>query len=158
VEIMSDRIAPCLGCRTAQTSCRFSVDDLRTDGPNTALAVLRCPSSFEGGPRIAHGGWTAAAFDCGLGRFVGFLGGGAVTATLTIDYRQPVPVEQDLIMRARIDSREDRRWMVSGSLQLARGREDLALASGLWVQRRPDHFERHEERLAAYLANDHVKS
>ncbi len=59
-----------------------------------------CPSSFEGGRRVAHGGWIAAVIDeigGHLGAAVmGRPGWVTVTAQLTVDFLRPVPIEQDL--------------------------------------------------------------
>lgn len=105
-----------------------------------------CPSSFEGGRRVAHGGWTAAVLD----EIGGHLGAAAVeqpgwltvTSRLTIDFLRPVPIEQDLEIRAwAVDHREGR-WTVRSEMRLGVADEVLATGDGTWVERDVSHFDR----------------
>ncbi|MFN3725967.1 MAG: PaaI family thioesterase [Allosphingosinicella sp.] len=144
-----DAIALCRYCQ-AQGFCRFGVGEFTLTGTERAEAQVRCAESFEAGPRVAHGGWTAAMFDDVLGRFLSRGRHRVVTGSLTIDYLRPVPVEEDLVATMWVVSREGRRWTVAGELRLAGGTEALARASGLWIERRPDHFERHEAAMCDY--------
>lgn len=113
-----------------------------------AVAALRCGEDQQGGPMVAHGGWTAAVFDDVLGRIPAIHGDNAVTASLEVNFLKPVPVDRDLSLRARIEEREGRRLRIVGALYLAGGDTALAEASGVWVIRRPDHFDRHRRWLA----------
>jgi acyl-CoA thioesterase FadM len=85
-----------------------------------------------------------------MGRFLTHTGRRTVTATLTISYKAPVPVETPLELKVRIHSNEGRRWTVTGELRLQGDDLELATAEGVWIERRPDHFDRHELRLAEY--------
>lgn len=140
--------ALCGGCRS-HGSCRLGVGPimLRPDG---ATASLVCAETFHAGPRVAHGGWTAAVFDDVMGRSLVQGGVMAVTGTLTTDFLKPVPVEEPLEITVSIDGHEGRRWMLSSALRLAGGDVPLARARGVWVERRDDHFERHEAALRAH--------
>jgi acyl-coenzyme A thioesterase PaaI-like protein len=137
----------CLGCR-ALGRCRLGLTSERLLDDGTAEIELVCPREQEGGPSVAHGGWTASAMDEALGHLPILNGQFAVTAELTISYRRPVPVERPLRARSRVDRREGSRWYISGELLLARGGAVLAEATGVWVVRDPSHFVRHEEWLA----------
>ena len=148
-----DLISPCRGCRSTTGACRFGADDFIALSDTSARARLSCPASFEGGPRVAHGGWTAAVFDDVLGRFLTHTGIKSVTATLTIDYLLPVPVEQPLELHLQITAREGRRSNLTGTLRLQGDARDLAVARGVWVELRPGHFERHESRMAEIDGN-----
>ncbi|MCU6453146.1 PaaI family thioesterase [Sphingomonas sp. A2-49] len=119
---------------------------------DAALAAVVCAATFHAGPRVAHGGWTAAVFDDVMGRSLGQRGIPAVTATLTTDFLKPVPVEEPLAIAVSIDAQEGRRWMLSATLTLAGDATPLARAHGVWVERRSDHFERHEAGLKAHRA------
>ncbi len=139
----------CRGCR-GQGFCRFGVGGFSASGEDGANASVRCPASYEAGPGIAHGGWTAAMFDDVLGRFLAHRGIAAVTGSLSVDFLRPVPIEENLIASVRIASRAGRRWHLEGSLRLAGAEGDLARATGLWVERRADHFKRHEDAMRDY--------
>jgi acyl-coenzyme A thioesterase PaaI-like protein len=103
--------------------------------------------AMAGGPRVAHGGWTSAIFDEVLGKLPNMHGILAVTKTLTVDYTRPVPVGRWLLGEARVDSRADGAWEISGILTLESTRAVLARAHGVWVERTRQHFERHREWL-----------
>lgn len=109
---------------------------------------LECPPEYEGGPQVAHGGWTASVLDEVLGVLPIVHGGRAVTGKLEVVYLRPVPISRPLVGRARLDRREGRRWYVSGDLRLASTGAELARATGIWVERAPGHFERHQAWLA----------
>lgn len=138
----------CGGCR-AQSRCRLGVGALRRDGSSTRAALI-CAEQFHAGPRVAHGGWTAAVFDDVMGRSMLLHGVQAVTGSLTVDFLKPVPVDEPLTIDVMIDGHEGRRWTLSAVLKLARADMPLARAHGVWVERRPDHFDRHEAQMLAY--------
>ncbi len=147
---MSEHSLPlCRGCRE-RGFCRFGVGGFTASGAEGADARVRCPAGYEAGPRIAHGGWTAAMFDDVLGRFLAHRGLAAVTGSLSVDFLRPVPIEEDLVASVRIASHEGRRWNVEGSLRLAGAEGVLARATGIWIERRADHFERHENAMRGY--------
>ncbi len=135
-------IALCNGCRPAGR-CRFGITRLVMGEDGIAHADVWCDAANQGGPMVAHGGWTAAVFDDVLGRVPGFLGVQAVTATLGVTFLKPVPVEHALVARAWVEKRNGRRLHLAGTLHLAAGLAELARAEGVWVERRPDHFDRH---------------
>jgi acyl-coenzyme A thioesterase PaaI-like protein len=80
-------------------------------GEVVAEVVLR--RAFEGAPGRAHGGIVAAAFDDVTGFVIGMLREPAFTGELTVRYLAPVPVEETLVMRARLDGRERRQLFIS---------------------------------------------
>jgi acyl-coenzyme A thioesterase PaaI-like protein len=98
-----------------------------------------------GGPGIAHGGWTAAVFDDVLGRLGLGLGELAVTASLSVQYLKPVPIEQDLIVQGRVVSRRGTRRMVTGELRVAGADEVLATAEAVLVAVSARHGQRHRD-------------
>jgi acyl-coenzyme A thioesterase PaaI-like protein len=128
--------------------CRLGVraESLGADGVATFDVV--CPRDQEGGPNVAHGGWTAAVMDECLGHMPPLNGQMSVTATLTVNFKKPVPVERPLEARAWIDKVEGSKWFISGELLLLPGRNVLGTASGIWIARDPSHFVRHQQWLA----------
>jgi len=76
-----------------------------------ARVVLR--RAFEGAPGRAHGGIVAAAFDDVTGFVIGQLHEPAFTGELTVRYLAPVPVDEPLEMRARLEGRERRKLLIT---------------------------------------------
>ena len=145
-------VALCRGCRVGVRKCRFGADDFSSVSPTEGLVRLSCPSDFQGGPDVAHGGWISGVFDDVLGRFLTHNGLRTVTATLTVDFLMPVPVEQPLEVTVRIEAQEGRRRTMSAVMRLKGDRRDRATARGVWVERRADHFDRHQAEISAYVA------
>ena len=150
---MENKIAPCRGCRVGERPCRFGADNLVALSPQEGLVRLVCPRDFDGGPEVAHGGWIAGVFDDVLGRFLYHWNVKTVTANLSVNYLMPVPTGQPLTLVVRVMSREGRRITMSGALRLQGEERDRATAQGVWVETRPDHFERHRDQLSAYLTS-----
>ncbi len=145
---MDNRVARCRGCQVGDRSCRFGADSFDVISQDEGVARVTCPADFDGGPEVAHGGWIAGVFDDVLGRFLSHGRVKSVTATLSVSFLMPVPVERPLILRTRIVSREGRRITMSGTLRLEGETQDRATAEGVWVERRPDHFERHRAQMS----------
>ena len=76
-----------------------------------ARVVLR--RAFEGAPGRAHGGIVAAAFDDVTGFVIGQIREPAFTGELTVRYLAPVPVDEPLEMRARLEGRERRKLFIT---------------------------------------------
>jgi len=148
---MENAVPLCRGCRVGERRCRFSADDLVATGPKDAILHLSCPGDFQGGPDVAHGGWISGVFDDVLGRFLTHNGLLTVTATLTVDFLMPVPVDKPLVVTVRLEERQGRRNMMSGILTLQGDPRPRATAHGIWVERRPDHFDRHQAKIANNL-------
>jgi uncharacterized protein (TIGR00369 family) len=140
-------VALCGACRrTGQ--CRLGLTTERLDPDAVARFDIVCPPDHEGGPGVAHGGWTAAVLDEVLGHVPLLLDQMTVTAELTVRFLKPVPLGRPLEASARVDHRGGSRWYISGELVLASTRALLARASGTWIARDRTHFDRHERWLA----------
>jgi acyl-CoA thioesterase FadM len=110
-----------------------------------AVAVCR---DGEGSKGVAHGGWIASVFDEVVGRLPEMYGHPSVTAEMTVTYLRPVPIGRQLVVRSWRNSCEGRKWSLEGSMVIASTGVELARAHGLWVERKPDHFERYASWLA----------
>ena len=89
---------------------------------------VRFGPAYEGPPGHVHGGWVAAMFDELLGfaqQKPGF------TATLTVRYMRPTPLNRTLALRAHVDRVEGRKRTIVGSCQL--DGVTLAEAEGLFI-------------------------
>jgi len=85
-----------------------------TDGGAPALiGRVRLDRLREGPPRTVHGGVMAGLFDEILGagqRLTGRIGG--VTGRLTVRYRKPTPLDQDLVFRSWVHDDRKRRLVM----------------------------------------------
>jgi uncharacterized protein (TIGR00369 family) len=142
----ASRLLLCGGCAVSGR-CQFGVTAYELDRDGVARARVWADEAMAGGPGVAHGGWTAAIFDEVLGKLPNLHGVLAVTKTLTVDYTRPLPVGRWLLGEARVDSRADGAWQISGVLTLESTGAVLARAHGVWLERTGQHFERHREWL-----------
>ena len=81
------------------------------EGEVVADVVLH--RAFEGAPGRAHGGIVAAVFDDITGFVIGFHGEPAFTGELTVRFNAPVPVEEPLVIRARLEGKERRKLFIA---------------------------------------------
>lgn len=98
---------------------------------------------FEGPAGFVHGGITALIFDEALGRAAAHALRWGMTASLTVDYRQAVPLDTPLEITARVTSKDGRKTTLEGVIALASAPGiHLASAHGLFIQPRQ---EKHAE-------------
>ena len=138
----------CYACRAGGV-CQLGLREMLPAGERAVLARLACPATYEGGPGVAHGGWTAAAFDEVMGHLGPLNGALTVTGTLTVEYLRPVPIERDLEVRAWVERVEGRRWFLGAEMFLVATNARLGRAQGIFVERKAEHFENHRRWLAA---------
>jgi acyl-coenzyme A thioesterase PaaI-like protein len=115
-----------------------SIDlDVRYEGDEVvADVVLR--RAFEGAPGRSHGGIVAAAFDDVTGFIIGKLQEPAFTGELTVRYVAPVPVDEPLELRARLDGRERRKLFISAEARA--GEKVLATCHAIYITVDPSMF------------------
>lgn len=101
-----------------------------------ARVVLR--RAFEGAPGRAHGGIVAAAFDDVTGFVIGQLHEPAFTGELTVRYLAPVPVDEPLEMRARLESRERRKLFITAEAR--HGDNVVATCRAIYITVDPSRF------------------
>jgi acyl-coenzyme A thioesterase PaaI-like protein len=101
-----------------------------------AKVVLR--RAFEGAPGRAHGGIVAAAFDDVTGFIIGGLQEPAFTGELTVRYLAPVPVDEPLEIRARLDGRERRKLFISADMRA--GETPVATCRAIYITVDPSRF------------------
>ena len=141
-------VALCGACRRLG-ACRLGLgrEELQPDG--SVHTDLVCGPENEGGPDVAHGGWTAEVLDEVCGHVPLLKNQMSVTATLTIQFIKPVPLRHPLEAVAWVESVEGRNWNIAGELRLASSGAPLASASGVWVARdKESHFAGFERWLA----------
>lgn len=138
-----DGILLCRSCH-ALARCRLGIhrETLQDDG--SLRSEVSCPGDQEGGPQVAHGGWTAAVLDELSGHTLLARDEFAVTGELLIKFVKPIPIERELIGTFTIIGRDGRRVSVAGELRLADADAVLAVSHAVMVRRPKDHFERHQ--------------
>jgi acyl-coenzyme A thioesterase PaaI-like protein len=89
-------------------------------------------AAFEGAPNRAHGGVVAAIFDDLMGFVLTIHESPAYTAELTVRYRRPTPVGEEIEFRARLVDRRGRRLHIVAEATDAAGTK-IATADGLFI-------------------------
>lgn len=107
-------------------------DDRRVEGHATFGAA------YEGPPGCLHGGHVAAAFDDVLGLAQTFSGQIGMTGTLTVRYRSPTPLGEELSFRAWIDRVEGRKTFTKGTCHA--GDRLTAEAEAVFITIDPERF------------------
>ncbi len=108
---------------SVELSVRFEEEDV--------VADIVLGRAFEGAPRRAHGGIVAAAFDDVTGFVIGKLQEPAFTGELTVRYLAPVPVDESLEIRARLDGRERRKLFISAEMRA--GEQEVATCRAIYI-------------------------
>ncbi|WP_176955220.1 PaaI family thioesterase [Sinosporangium album] len=98
----------------------------------TVRADIRFRPTHEGPPGAVHGGVTAMVLDQLLGEAVVVGHYPAMTGTLSIRYRRPVPYGSDLVGSAEYTHSEGRKSWVEGRIALPDG-TPLVEATGLFI-------------------------
>ena len=92
----------------------------------------------QGGPGIVHGGLVGAALDEACGLLATWYRFPAVTARIFVRYRQPVSINTELLVRARLVGERGRRLHVDGDL--TDGSDVLAEARAAFLHVPLEHF------------------
>jgi acyl-coenzyme A thioesterase PaaI-like protein len=108
------------------------------EGQTEYEAYLHFEERHQGGPGIVHGGVVSAALDEGCGLLATWYRFPAVTVRIFVRYRRPVPINTELLLRARIDDGHGRR--IHTSAELFDGHEPLAEARGAFLHVPLEHF------------------
>jgi uncharacterized protein (TIGR00369 family) len=108
-----------------------------------------------GAPGLAHGGILASAVDEALGSLCWLMHRMAVTARLEIDYVAPAPVGRTVVIDARCTGVDGRKMYVEGTGRLD-GEDGVVVlrSTGLFIQVRPEHFDRHAGPTGGHPAGD----
>lgn len=109
------------------------------DGAVVAHATLG--AAYEGPPGCVHGGIIAGLFDELLGIANITAGEGAMTGTLTIMYRSPTPLHEELALRGCTDRIDGRKVYAKGTLHA--GDRLCAEAEGIFISVDRDRFLDH---------------
>lgn len=104
------------------------VDD---EGRVTIVGTATFSAAYEGPPGCVHGGFIAAAFDEVLGSAQSLSGNPGMTANLSINYKRPTPLFEEIVFEAELLRVEGRKIFTSGR-SLHNGRV-TAEGTGLFI-------------------------
>lgn len=144
----------CAACRLLGR-CRLGMTREWLDEDGSLHARLACPADHDAAPGgVAHGGWVASVLDEILGHTPVLQGHLAVTATLTVHFVRPAPIERAMVGRAWVVRRDGLRWHLAGELRLESTGALIARAEGEWAERDGSHYDRFQEWLRAQEGPD----
>lgn len=103
-----------------------------------AVARVTLGAAFEGAPGRAHGGIVAAVFDDTMGFVLSMEATPAFTGSLTVSYRAPTPVGEELEFRCRLRERDGRKLWIDGTATV--GDTTVATAEALFIAIPPERF------------------
>src|SRR3954447_23815151 len=112
------------------------------EGDEAVSRVVLGPA-FEGAPNRAHGGVVAAIFDDLMGFVLTIVESPAYTAELTVRYKRPTPVGEEIEFRAGLVDRRGRRLRIEAAATDAAGTK-IATAAGLFITIPREGFESRE--------------
>ena len=108
------------------------------EGATEYEARFRFDERHQAAPGLAHGGLVSAALDEACGLLATWHRFPSVTARIFVRYRKPVPINHDLVVRARVTGNRGRRTHVDAQLVL--GDEVLAEARSAFLHVPLEHF------------------
>lgn len=127
----SEEVAGVTEFVTRPTSAFHPVLPMRFNGERLT-ATWTASAAHEGPPDHLHGGVSAWHLDALLGSLANLVAGPAVTATLEVRYRRPVPVGVPLELAATPERVSERRTVVAGTI--AAGGETCVEGRGVFVR------------------------
>jgi uncharacterized protein (TIGR00369 family) len=117
----------CFGCGGANArGMRLTFE--QDDSARRIRGVFRVGGDFQGGPGFVHGGIVATLLDEVMAKVNRFAQEIAMTAELTVEYKKPIPIDEDLIVEGWEVERNGRTRLREGEIRdasgvlLARGR------------------------------------
>jgi acyl-coenzyme A thioesterase PaaI-like protein len=108
------------------------------EGATDYEAWFRFREIHQGGPGIVHGGFVSAVLDEACGLLATWYRFPTVTVRIFVRYRRPVPINTELLVRARIDDARGTR--IRASADLTDGNEPLAEARAAFLHVPLAHF------------------
>lgn len=107
----------------------------------SVVCFVEVAARFEGPPGYVHGGVIATLLDEAMSKSVRAQGATAMTRSMEVDYRRPVPVHSPLRIEGQLLAREERRHHTEARILDVSGAV-LASARGVFVQVRASRMQR----------------
>ncbi len=121
----------CFGCGGANQDgmkLTFEQDDER----QRIVGRFRIGARYQGGPGFLHGGIIATLLDEAMGKVNRFSKARAVTAELTIEYKKPVRVDEEIFVEGWQADQNGRNFYHEAEIRNVRG-DVLARGKGRFV-------------------------
>jgi len=135
----------CWGCGDNPTGLHLPLP--AEEGLTGYEAYFAFDERHQGGPGIVHGGLVASALDEAVGLLATWHSFPCVTARIFVRYRRPVPINTELLIRARLTDARGRRLHVDATL--SDGDEVLSECKAALLHVPLAHFLRTPEGQAA---------
>jgi acyl-coenzyme A thioesterase PaaI-like protein len=126
----------CWGCGDAPAGIRLPQPP--REGLREYEAWFQFDERHQGGPGIVHGGLVAAALDEACGLLVTWYRFPCVSARIFVRYRLPVPINTELLVRAKLTGERGRR--LHADANITDGTDVLAEARGAFLHVPLEHF------------------
>ncbi len=126
----------CWGCGDAPGGIRLPQP--AAEGLREYEAWFQFDERHQAGPGLVHGGLVAAALDEACGLLVTWFRFPAVTARIFVRYRRPVPINTELLVRAKLSGERGRR--LHADADITDGTDVLAEARGAFLHVPLEHF------------------
>jgi uncharacterized protein (TIGR00369 family) len=129
----------CFGCGGANPrgmQLTFEQDD----AAQRIRGAFRVQADYQGGPGFVHGGIVATLLDEVMAKVSRFGNDYAFTAEMTVEYRKPVPVDEDVIVEGWEVKRDGRNLFREGEIRDASG-VVLARSRGRFVSIDRERFQ-----------------
>jgi acyl-coenzyme A thioesterase PaaI-like protein len=104
----------CWGCGDNPNGLRLPLP--AAEGLTEYEAYFSFDERHQGGPGLVHGGLVSAALDEACGLLATWYRFPTVTARMFVRFRKPVPINTELLLRARVDDGSGRRIRTTGSI------------------------------------------
>lgn len=102
--------------------------------------IARVPDRYRGAPRIVHGGMAALLLDEAMSHVNRMFDELSPTATLSLEFSRPVPIDRDLVLEAVRVERDGRKITNAATIRDADGTL-LARGTGVFVVVGEEWFE-----------------
>jgi len=126
---------PCFVCGT--TNPKSIGVEWQLEPGNQISALFRFSESQQGPPGFVHGGASAAVLDEAMGLALFQAGYRAVTASLMVEYRKPVPLGEQVKIQAGLSGKMERRMVAMAEILLPDGSVAVS-AKGAYAE--ANHF------------------
>jgi acyl-coenzyme A thioesterase PaaI-like protein len=110
----------------------------KREGLTEYESYLEFTDQHQAGPGLVHGGLVAAALDEACGLLATWYRFPTVTGRLFVHFRKPVPINTELLIRARLEGERGRRIDVEG--EIVDGADIFAQARAELVHVPLEHF------------------
>jgi uncharacterized protein (TIGR00369 family) len=130
----------CFGCGGNNPTGMRLVFDLDFDARRTRGRFV-LGANYAGGAGFAHGGIIAVVLDEAMGKLSKLADEKAVTAEMSVVYKRPVPVDQEIVVEGWQQEQEGRNRFRVGEIRDAQGNL-LARSMARFVVIDEQHFER----------------